>query len=441
MFKKISSLFLAVCMVAAVFTACDQQPAGESTSGGNGFQHVDYVLETKLDMNSTTKKQEVRFGDRSHIDGDTSHFEVSASVDPSGVIKARYLAVDTPESTGQIEEWGKAASRFTKEKLSTATSIILESETEKWNYDGNGRYLVWIWYQPTLGAEYRNLNIELLQNGLGASSSASEGRYGTTAVAAINQATQEKLYMFSGEKDPEFPYGEATGVTLRELRTNAEQYNGTRIAVEGLITYNSNYTAFIQEYDAETGMWYGMQIFYGYNSQLIPVLEQGARVRVVGVLGEFYGTYQITSLTYNRMKPEDPANTTQLGRGDAIPFPETAPETFVGDKVLTVGEEEVTMSYQELAVSTSISMKNLRVRRVYTTTNPDSDDCGAMTLTCEADGVTISVRTEVLKDENGKIITADAYDGKLINVQGVVDRYEDTYQIRVYTPQDITIVG
>ena len=440
LFSKITSLLLVICLIGAVFTACGQQPTADTTSGNKEFQHVDYVMETKLDMNSSTKKQEVRFGDRSHIDGDTTHFEVSSSVDPSGIIKARYLAVDTPESTGQIEEWGKAASRFTKEKLSSATSIILESETEKWNYDGNGRYLVWIWYQPTLGAEYRCLNLELLQNGLGASSSASEGRYGATAVAAINQATQEKLYMFSGEKDPEFPYGEATGVTLRELRTNAEQYNGTRIAVEGLVTYNSNYTAFIQEYDAETDMWYGMQIFYGYNSQLIPVLEQGARVRVVGVLGEFYGTYQITSLTYNRMKPEDPANTSQISKGNEIPFPETAPETFVGDKVVQIGEEKVTKSYQELAISTSISMKNLRVRRVYTTTNPDSDDCGAMTLTCEADGVTISVRTEVLKDENGKIITADAYEGKLINVQGVVDRYEDTYQIRVYTPQDITIV-
>lgn len=437
---KLVSLILSVCMIAAAFAACDQQPAGDSTSGQKEFQHVDYVMETKLDMNSTTKKQEVRFGDRSHIDGDTSHFEVSASVDPSGVIKARYLAVDTPESTGQIEEWGKAASRFTKEKLSTATSIILESETERWNFDGNGRYLVWIWYQPSLGAEYRCLNLELLQNGLGASSSASEGRYGSIAVAAINQATQEKLYMFSGEKDPEFPYGEATSVTLRELRTNPEKYNGTRIAMEGLITYNSNYTAFIQEYDAETDMWYGMQIFYGYNSQLIPVLEQGSRVRVVGVLGEFYGTYQVTSLTYNRMKPEDPANTTQLSKGNEIPFPETDPKTFTGDKVVMIEEEEVTKSYQELAVSTSISMKNLRVRRVYTTTNPDSDDCGAMTLTCEADGVTISVRTEVLKDENGKIITADAYEGKLINVQGVVDHYEGNYQIRVYTPQDITIV-
>ena len=437
---KILSLLVVICLVGAVFTACDQQEQPVQTKPVNGgSEHVDYVLQTQLDMNSNTKKQEVRFGDRSQIDGDTSHFEVSASVDPSGVIKARYLAVDTPESTGQIEEWGKAASRFTKEKLSTATSIILESETDRWNYDGNGRYLVWVWYQPTLGAAYRNLNIELLQNGLGASSSASEGRYGATAVAAINQATQEKLYMFSGEKDPEFPYGEAKGITLRELRTNVENYNGVKVAVEGLVTYNSDYTAYIQSYDAETDMWYGMQIFYGYNSQLIPVLAQGSQVRIVGVVTEFYGTYQISSLSYNRMKPEDPANTSQISTGNEIPYPLTAPERFYSDVTVQTGEEEVTKVFNELAVSTSISMKELRVRRVYTTTNPDSDDCGAMTLTCEADGVTVSVRTEVLKDENGEIITADAYDGKLISVKGVVDHYEGNYQIRVYTADDITV--
>ena len=239
---RIISLLLIVCIVGAAFAACDAGDPKETT----GTVHVDYVAETKLDMSGSSFKQEVQWGPNSHIDGDTSHFVVPKSFDPTGVVKARYLAIDTPESTGQIEEWGKAASRFTKEKLSTAASIMIESDDSSWNFDGNGRYLVWVWYKPTADAEYRCLNIELLQNGLGASSSASEGRYGATAVAAINQATQEKLYMFSGEKDPEFPYGEATSVTLKELRSNVENYNGKKVAVEGVITYNSNYTAFIE---------------------------------------------------------------------------------------------------------------------------------------------------------------------------------------------------
>ena len=437
---RLLSLVLVLSLTLAVFTACGQQEAQptETTEAATG--HVDYVEQTKLDMNSETKKEKVTWGERSHIDGDTSHFEVSRSVDSSGVIKARYLAVDTPESTGQIEEWGRAASRFTKEKLSTAVSIIVESDTASWNYDGNGRYLVWVWYQPAEGADYRCLNIELLQEGLGASSKASDGRYGTTAVAAIAQATTEKLYMFSQTKDPEFPYGEAASITLRELRTNVEKYEGLKVAVEGVITFNSDYTAYIESYDAETDMTYGMQVFYGYISQLIPVLEQGALVRIVGVVNNFYGTYQITSLKYNPLRVDDPANTSRISTGNEVAFTEVSPEVYTSDVTVTVDEEEKTVSYQELAVSTSISMKELMVQDVYTTTNPQSDDCGAMTLTCFADGETIKIRTEVLKDDDGNLITEEAYAGKTISVKGILDHYEGTYQIRVFSAKDITVL-
>lgn len=430
---RILSLLLVICIAGAVFTACSEQ-----TPTATDPVHVDYVERVKLNMDSATKKQEVKWGNQSHIDGDTSHFEVSKDIDPTGTIKARYLAVDTPESTGQIEEWGKAASRFTKEKLSAAVSIVIESDSENWNYDGNGRYLVWVWYQPSEGAEYRCLNIELLQNGLGASSSASEGRYGSSAVSAIAQATKEKLYMFSGQKDPEYPYGEAASVTLKELRTNVEEYNGKKVAVEGIITYNSDYTAYVESYDAESDMWYGMQIFYGYNSQLIPVLAQGAMVRIVGVVTEFYGTYQISSLTYNRMRPEDPANTSQISTGNTVAFREVSAAQFTGSKAVPMGDETKTFSYGELAVSTSISMKNLKVESIYTS-GPSASDEGAMTLTCYVDGIKISVRTAVLKDADGNLITQEAYEGKTIDIQGIVDCYNGNYQIRVFSTNDIIV--
>ncbi|MBQ7415737.1 MAG: thermonuclease family protein [Oscillospiraceae bacterium] len=433
---RVISVLVLMCMVAAMFAACTPK---EDEPKSTEPIHVDYVAQTKLDMDSDTLKQEVQWGRHSHIDGDTSHFEVPKSFDVSGTVKARYLAVNTPESTGQIQEWGKAASRYTKEKLSTAHSIVIESDDNSWNFDGNGRYLVWIWYQPAEGEDYRCLNIELLQAGLGVGSSASEGRYGTAAVAAINQATQEKLYIFSGKKDPEFPYGEAASVTLRELRTNVKDYEGKKVAVEGIITYNSDYTAYLESYDAETEMYYGMQIFYGYNSQLINVLAQGAEVRIVGVVSEFYGTYQISGLTYNRMKPEDPANTAQISKDNPIAFTEVSAYDFNGPKTVMVGEEEKTFSYAELAVSTSISMKNLQVVDTYTTTNPSASDVGAMTLTCMVDGERISVRTEVLKDADGNLITEDAYAGKTIDVQGIVDCYDGNYQIRVMSVDDITV--
>ena len=123
-FLRIVSLLLAVCMMAAIFAACTEEEAKPTEPA-----HVDYVMETKLDMNSNTIKQEVQWGKFSHVDGDTSHFEVPREFDATGKVKARYLAVNTPESTGQIQEWGKAASRFTEEKrirsFCSITSIIV----------------------------------------------------------------------------------------------------------------------------------------------------------------------------------------------------------------------------------------------------------------------------------------------------------------------------
>ena len=41
--------------------------------------------------------------------------------------------------------------------------------------------------------------------------------------------------------------------------------------------------------------------------------------------------------------------------------------------------------------------------------------------------------------EDGELITASAYQGKTIDVQGVVDYYSGTYQIKVFAPEDITV--
>ena len=88
-------------------------------------------------------------------------------------------------------------------------------------------------------------------------------------------------------------------------------------------------------------------------------------------------------------------------------------------------------------------MKNLQVVEVYTTKNGDS--AGAMTLTCRVDGKEIDVRTEVLKDATGNIVTENAFKGKTIDVKGLIEYFDlndtgnGTYQIKVYSLDDITI--
>ena len=51
----------------------------------------------------------------------------------------------------------------------------------------------------------------------------------------------------------------------------------------------------------------------------------------------------------------------------------------------------------------------------------------------------IDVRTIVLTDDNGNIITADAYKGKTIDVKGIVDCFDGDYQIKVMDDNYITI--
>ena len=149
----------------------------EETPAASLAEEVDYAGEVKLDLNSSTAKCEVTV--KSFVDGDTVHFHVPEDVMEEGVLKARFLAINTPESTGKIEEYGKAASRFTREKLSEATSILLESESESWSPDSTGsRYLAWVWYKTGEDADYRNQNIELLQNGLALAKNAFGDPYG-----------------------------------------------------------------------------------------------------------------------------------------------------------------------------------------------------------------------------------------------------------------------
>lgn len=450
-FRSIIALLLLLAVLLTDLVAC-KPDNGDNTPAAP--EHVDYVANLKLDMNSETKKQEVTL--KSHIDGDTSHFRVPTTFDTTGVVKGRYLAINTPESTGRVEEWGKAASKFTEERLTTAYKIIIESDKEvkdgqPWSKDGNGRYLVWVWYQPSEGAEFRNLNLEILQEGLAVGSSPSSNRYGEYCVNAIAQATREKLYIFSNDKDPQYPYGEAQSVTLKELRTNINEYDGARVAFEGVITYNSDWTAYVEDYDAETDTYFGIQLFYGYNSNLISPLAQGNRVRVVGTVGNHFGTWQIASLNYNAMKPKDPANTSVLSKGNEIAFKEVTADKFLNGEVTIQVDDETTktLTYKEIAVSTAISMKNLTVTKV-STTQSNTDSNGAMTLTCSAIGsdgktYTITVRTEVLKDENGDKITASYFNGKTIDVKGIVEYYipenaeVGKYQIKLYSVDDVVI--
>lgn len=441
--RKILALSLALCMLLCVMAGCDNSQSDSTDTTETPLEIVDYVSQLKLEMNSSTAKLEATV--KTYVDGDTVHFNVDSSVIPNGVLKARFLAIDTPESTGKVEEYGKAASNFTKEKLKNAVSIIIESDDQNWNADSTGsRYMVWVWYKATEDGDYRNLNVEILQNGLAIASNTGSNIYGDIALRALAQAKAQKLNVFSGEKDPDFYYGEAVELTLKELRQNTETYDGVKVAFTGIVTVNNNNGVYVEAYDSETDRYHGIYVYYGFNlsGDGLSILEIGNEVRIVGTVSyyETGGTWQVSGLTYRAMKPNDPGNIQKLSEGNSASYETITPAQLNSEMVDIIVDEEISsVRYAAMVMNTTVQMSDLVVKSVYTTVNDESSSKGAMTLTCEVDGTIVTIRTVVLYDAEGNLVTADAYEGKTIDVKGIVDYYDGDYQIKVFAEQDITV--
>ena len=450
--KRFLSLFVMVCLAVSCFGGC--QPAPDTTAAPTPTEptlpeFVDFVEQLKLDMDSSTAKMEVTV--KLFVDGDTTHFNVPREVSADGILKARYIAVNTPESTGQIEEWGKKASNFTREKLSGAESIIIESNNDKWERDSSGgRHMAWVWYKPQGTSEYRNLNLELVQNGLSVASGSTTDRYGDLTMRAYTQAKQYKLNVFSGEKDPDYYYGGVIQVDLKTLRTNTALYEGKDVVFDGVIVRNSNNTVYVETYDEETDMCYGMNVYCGYTSgEIDNVLKVGNEVRFVGNVQywEGGGTWQVTDIHYSVFDPDDPENIKLLGTGHTAANRLTTAEQFLDGKVTVnvlkeLGSEEMvekTFDYAALAMSTSIRMENLYVKDVYVTNNGGDND-GAMTMTCEVDGRKVVIRTTVLRNSNKELYTPEDFLNKTVNVIGIVDYFSGEYQIKVFSAKNIEII-
>lgn len=127
------------------------------------------------------------------IDGDTAHF-----YDLNGdYIKVRFLGINTPESTYENDPWGKAASRYTSEKLMKAKTIVLEAEGSR--TDAYGRYLAYVWLDEVL------LNLQIIQEAYSHSTLSGKNKYFDIFNKAGNEAMKTGR-RFYGEIDPEYDY-------------------------------------------------------------------------------------------------------------------------------------------------------------------------------------------------------------------------------------------
>lgn len=74
-----------------------------------------------------------------HIDGDTAEFTLA----DGRTEKVRFIGIDTPESTIEVEAYGEEASAYTAKALPVGTQVLLEEDVEQ--RDKYGRLLAYVW--------------------------------------------------------------------------------------------------------------------------------------------------------------------------------------------------------------------------------------------------------------------------------------------------------
>ena len=387
---------------------------------------TDYAVRHQPGEKTGTRLMEATV--RTSVDGDTTHFSVPEDQFPGGVLKGRYLAVNTPECTGKVEPFGQAASDFTREKLLSAAKILLESDSADWELDSTGqRTLIWVWYKPAEGEQYRNLNIELLQNGLAVGSSVARNRYGQTCAKALEQAKEAKRNLYSEQPDPNFYYGDAIELTIRELREHPEEYAGKKVAFTGNIILNDGGSVYAEAFDPETGRYYGMSVYYGYNLSGggLNALHVGNETRIVGTF-QYYeagGIWQVSDVKYRMMKPDDPDNLRKLGEGKKPAYQRlTAAELKQEGPLLTAA---------------SAALQGLTVGSAETVTKEDGKI--SLRLECRQEEETVWIQTLPLTGAMEALLPAEQYLHHQIDVQGMVKCGEEGVSLLVFQPEGILL--
>lgn len=422
MFKKILKFCLLVVMLFAV-ASCEQpnnNGGGNNDNNNNNNQTGKYEYKTpETDKLKLTESYE----GKNFIDDGIGEVTVSQFVDGDTTIfrgkigssfTVRYLGIDTPESTYRIDPWGFAASNYTKAQLKKADKIVLQAEGNR--VDNNGRYLAWVWLISKDG-DSRLLNLELAELAYCYAKS-TDTSLDEQFMSAIYDVQKARCRIY-GEIDPDYDYStESLQISLKELRQNygtpeatlAKKDAGKKIVISGVVsrTVGKN-SCFIQQYDEETGVYYGVYAYGGYTTQA--AFDVGNTVVVEAKIGYYFGSLQLTEVdaTVHSWAPDD------------------NPEQDVN----TLELEDITVITK---TNTDLIGRLVKVSNLTVIGGRDTATTNAFSITCSyktVNGVTkeIEIRVDdnvLLKDEDGERITSYQYfSGKKINSLIAVVSYYD----------------
>lgn len=416
------------------------------TSSSTPVERIDYVSQTKIATSNWKTKKFMTDGVGpvslyKAVDGDTAHF-----TDGSKIIQVRFNGVNTPESTGKIEPWGHAASEFTKENLTNAKTIIIETEPAE-NSGGpvadstGNRYLAWVWIsdkpiEEEDGSTLRLLNLMLVDGSYSATKGISGSHYSQVFVNCDLQAQKDNLRIWSKDPDPDYYYGSAINTNIKDVCLNQEEYLGKRVVVEGIVTRTLGLNVYIQEFydDDETGIseTYGIYIFSNY-TEYRSLFVRGYRLRVVGVVTEYpanSGHIQLVDVSYDKYFPDEENDMKIISKGNAYEALELSPS-----EALSKDHYCVLVKFYNVTVTGGYGGR------------AEGNDTNAMTLYAkDGNGEKFNIRIDAstfIKDPDGNTIETYTYFvGKTFDISGMVGYYESvsgnqTYQLMLVATSDL----
>ena len=377
-----AALLLAVLLTAllcAGLTGCEparpSQPSGEepvpapaseaeSAPASNVADNTEFYDEI-----TRTLKLEKEFADKNFLtdgigeatvsaftDGDTTRFRLASGE----TVIVRYYEVDTPESTSNIEKWGKAASNFTKKRLSDAEQVVLEATGPRAEHDSYGtRYLGYVWYRPAGEQTFKCLNLELVENGFTENKGINTEDYPYYSYfnKANTFAKSIQLRLYSSLDDPLFTT-DPTPLSLVEFEDNPDAYydpdtdTGARVSLVACLTSlyvsdSGTYTFTATEIDPETGDKHSINVYAGYTSAAASNMKLGHLYKIVGNLQKYGGKFQISGLHYNAVYQIDNGEYTIVQQKDyyltfdnTVPFVSQYSQTLYGDLTVTAVKVE-----------------------------------------------------------------------------------------------------
>jgi len=410
MFKGVMS-FLMMLLLVFTLVACDE----EIEEGPDTYQGTRETDALKL----TSKYEGLSFlndgiGEvklNQTVDGDTAHFEDKKTGE---WFTARFLCVNTPESTGRVDPWGKAASKFVGDILKQADVIVCESKVngDKAELDSTlKRYLAFVWYK--IGdQDFRLLNLELVENALSRfTDDYSQVKYGEQFhIADMNMYNLK--YKVYGENDPDYDYtGSKKEITIAELRSNFDEYSGgtTLIMTARVMRFSGN-NMYVQDLyeteNEETGEFTraGIYVFSGYATSLASKIKIGQVIK--------FECQCTDNENYGR----------QLTNPNKVKLVSDAPEEYSLIELTSddLPQGGITLGQYEGFV---VQMDKLKVK---STSNPNEE--GAFTIYCETeDGQEVNVRIDGAV--NPKLVCSSVVIGATYRVTGGVSKYKESYQI------------